>query len=248
MRAADGDHWSMMRTIGLIGGMSWESSAEYYRLLNEETRRRLGGHHCARSLLLTVDFAEIEALQRVGDWATAGRLLTEAARTLEQAGAEMVLLCTNTMHQVAGVIEAGIGVPFIHIVDSTAERITAAGLTTVGLLGTRFTMEMDFYRSRMREHGLELLVPGEPDRTVVHDVIYKELTQGRVEDSSRAAYRRIITDLAERGAQGVILGCTEITLLIGAQDSPVTVFDSTRIHVEHALDLASRVPISGTMN
>jgi aspartate racemase len=244
MDSGNGHHGPVMRNIGLIGGMSWESSAEYYRLLNEETRRRLGGHHCARSLMLTVDFAEIEALQRAGDWETAGRLLAEAAGTLERAGAEMVLLCTNTMHLVAGVIEAGIGVPFIHIVDSTAARITAAGLTTVGLLGTRFTMEMDFYRSRMREHGLEVLVPAEPDRTLVHDVIYRELTQGRVEDSSRTAYRRIIADLAERGAQGVILGCTEITLLVGPQDSPVPVFDSTRIHVEHALDLALSTPVA----
>jgi aspartate racemase len=235
----------MMRAIGLIGGMSWESSAEYYRLLNEEARRRLGGHHCARSLLLTMDFAEIEAMQRAGDWETAGRRLTEAARTLEQAGAQMVLLCTNTMHQVAGAIEAGIGVPFIHIVDSTAERITAAGLSTVGLLGTRFTMEMDFYRARMREHGLDLLVPDEPDRALVHDVIYEELTQGRVEDASRAAYQLIIAGLAERGAQGVILGCTEITLLIGPQDSSIPVFDSTRIHVEHALDVALHAPLPG---
>lgn len=228
----------MTRTIGLIGGMSWESSAEYYRLLNEETRRRLGGHHCARSLMITVDFAEIEELQRAGDWATAGRLLAEAARALEKGGAGLVLLCTNTMHQVAGDIEKAIGVPFLHIVDSTAERITAAGLTTVGLLGTRFTMEMDFYRDRMRAHGVELLVPDEPDRTLVHDVIYDELTRGRVEDASREAYRRIIGDLAGRGAQGIILGCTEITLLVGPQDSPVPVFDSTRIHVEHALDLS----------
>ncbi|GGQ22890.1 aspartate racemase [Streptosporangium pseudovulgare] len=235
-----GHHGSMTRTIGLIGGMSWESSAEYYRLLNEETRRRLGGHHCARSLLLTLDFAEIEAMQRAGDWEAAGRRLAQAAKTLEQAGAEMVLLCTNTMHRVAEAVEAAIGVPFVHIVDATAERITRAGLTTVGLLGTRFTMEMDFYRSRMLGHGLEILVPDEPGRTLVHDVIYRELTQGRVEDSSREAYRRIITDLAERGAQGVILGCTEITLLIGPQDSAVPVFDSTRIHVEHAVDLASR--------
>jgi aspartate racemase len=228
-----------MRTIGLIGGMSWESSAEYYRLLNEETRRRLGGHHCARSVLLTVDFAEIEALQRAGDWPTAGRLLAEAAGALEKAGAELVLLCTNTMHQVAPDIEAAIAVPFLHIVDSTARRITAAGLTRVGLLGTRFTMEMDFYRSRMRRHGIDLLVPDEPGRTLVHDVIYQELTQGRVEDASRIAYQRVIAELAERGAQAVILGCTEITLLIGPQHSPLPVFDSTRIHVEDALDHAT---------
>lgn len=228
----------MTRTIGLIGGMSWESSAEYYRLLNEEVRRRLGGHHCAPSLLVTLDFAEIEAMQRAGDWEAAGRRLAQAARTLEEGGAQMVLLCTNTMHRVAEAIEAEISVPFVHIVDATAARITDAGHTTVGLLGTRFTMEMDFYRSRMREHGVRIIVPDDSDRTLVHDVIYEELTQGRVEDSSRDAYRRIITDLAGRGAEAVILGCTEITLLIGADDSPIPVFDSTRIHVEHAVDLA----------
>ncbi|GIH91719.1 aspartate racemase [Planobispora siamensis] len=218
--------------------MSWESSAEYYRLLNEEVRRRLGGHHCARSLMLTVDFAEIEAMQRAGEWEAAGGLLAGAAATLQRGGAELVLLCTNTMHRVAGEIEAAIEVPFLHIVDATAERITTAGLTTVGLLGTRFTMEMEFYRDRMRGHGIELLVPEEPDRTLVHDVIYQELTRNRIEESSREAYRRIIADLAARGAQGVILGCTEITLLVGPADSPVPVFDSTRIHVERAVDLA----------
>jgi aspartate racemase len=231
-----------MRTIGLIGGMSWESSAEYYRLLNEEVRRRLGGHHCARSLLLTVDFAEVEAMQRAGDWAAAGRLLAGAARTLQDGGAELVLLCTNTMHRVAAEVEAALTVPFVHLVDATAERVTAAGLTTVGLLGTRFTMEMDFYRDRMRGHGIEILVPDEPGRTLVHDVIYAELTRGRVEDASRDAYRRVIADLAARGAEGVILGCTEITLLVGRRDSPVPVFDSTRIHVERAVDLAMAVP------
>ncbi|MFC4060907.1 aspartate/glutamate racemase family protein [Planomonospora corallina] len=228
----------MTRTIGLIGGMSWESSAEYYRLLNEEVRRRLGGHHCARILMLSVDFAEIEAMQRAGDWAAAGKLLAGAARTLEAGGADLVLLCTNTMHHVAEEIEAALTVPFPHLVDVTAERIAAAGLTTAGLLGSRFTMEMDFYRDRMRRHGIEVLVPDGPGREVVDRVIYQELTRGRVEDASRAAYREVIADLAARGAQGVILGCTEITLLVGPQDSPVPVFDSTRIHAEHAVDLA----------
>ncbi|NUW31818.1 aspartate/glutamate racemase family protein [Nonomuraea sp. SMC257] len=227
-----------MRTIGLIGGMSWESSAEYYRLLNEEARRRLGGHHCARSVLLTVDFAEIEAMQRGGEWERAGLLLAESARSLQRAGADMVLLCTNTMHQVADRIEAAIDVPFVHLVDATARRVAAAGLTTVGLLATRFTMEMDFYRSRMRRHGVEIVVPDEPDRTLVHDVIYQELTRNRIESSSREEYRRVIAGLAERGAQAVILGCTEITLLIGPEHSPLPVFDSTRIHVETAVDLA----------
>ncbi|MQY04931.1 aspartate/glutamate racemase family protein [Actinomadura macrotermitis] len=228
----------MMRTIGLIGGMSWESSAEYYRLLNEGTRRRLGGHHCAPSLMLTVDFAEIEAMQRAGEWDEAGRRLAEAAATLERAGADLIMLCTNTMHHVADAIEAATRVPFVHIVDATAERIAAAGLTTVALLGTRFTMEMEFYRRRMLDHGVQVMVPDEPDRTLVHDVIYQELTQGRVEDSSRKDYQRIIGELAGRGAQGVVLGCTEITLLIGPRDVPLPVFDSTRVHVERALDLA----------
>ncbi|WP_344207338.1 aspartate/glutamate racemase family protein [Nonomuraea bangladeshensis] len=228
----------MMRTIGLLGGMSWESSAEYYRLLNEETRERLGGHHCAKSILLTVDFADIEAMQREGRWDDAAHALAEAATSLERAGADMVLLCTNTMHRVAGAIEAAVDVPFVHLVDATARRVADAGITTVGLLATRFTMEMDFYRDRMRHHGVEVMVPDEPDRTVVHDVIYQELTQGRVEDSSREEYRRIIAGLARRGAQGVILGCTEITLLVGPADSPVPVFDSTRIHVETAVELA----------
>lgn len=229
----------MPRTIGLIGGMSWESSAEYYRLINEETRRRLGGHHNARSIMLTVDFADIERLQRAGDWDEAGRQLADAARRLEAAGADCVVLCTNTMHQVAETIESAITVPFPHIVDVTAAAITAAGLSKVGLLATRFTMEMDFYRDRMRGHGVELLVPAEPDRTLVHDIIYDELTQGQVEDTSRARYQRVIADLAEQGAQGVILGCTEITLLIGPADSPIPVFDSTALHVKHAVDFAA---------
>ncbi|RJL33346.1 aspartate/glutamate racemase family protein [Bailinhaonella thermotolerans] len=227
-----------MRTIGLIGGMSWESSAEYYRILNEETRARLGGHHCARSVMVTVDFAEIEAMQRAGDWAAAGRLLADAAARLERAGADLVLLCTNTMHQVAPAIEAAITVPFVHLVDATAERVKAAGLTTVALLGTRFTMEMDFYRDRMRGHGIDLVIPDEPARTRVHDVIYDELTRGRVEPASREFYRETIRSLAARGAQGVILGCTEITLLIAQPDSPIPIFDSTRIHATQALTLA----------
>ncbi|WP_449063721.1 aspartate/glutamate racemase family protein [Planomonospora algeriensis] len=170
-------------------------------------------------------------------------MLAGAAATLQDGGAELVLLCTNTMHRVAAEVEAALTVPFVHLVDATAERITAAGLTAVGLLGTRFTMEMAFYRDRMRGHGIEVLVPDEPGRTLVHDVIYEELTRGRVEDASRDAYRRVIADLAARGAEGVILGCTEITLLVGPQDSPVPVFDSTRIHVERAVDLALAAPV-----
>ncbi|GAA0604702.1 aspartate/glutamate racemase family protein [Kutzneria viridogrisea] len=227
-----------MKTIGLLGGMSWESSAEYYRLLNEEVRRRLGGHHCARSVLLTVDFAEVEAMQRAGAWQEAGELLAAAASSVQRAGADLVLLCTNTMHKVAAQIEAAVSVPFLHIVDSTAARITAAGFDRVGLLATGYTMEQDFYRERMSAHGVQLVLPDRADRQLVHEVIFTELTQGVVEERSRQEYRRIMAALAGNGAQGVILGCTEITLLVGAADCPVPVFDSTRIHVEHAVELA----------
>ncbi|MFD1147144.1 aspartate/glutamate racemase family protein [Saccharothrix hoggarensis] len=229
-----------MRTIGLIGGMSWESSAEYYRLLNEETRRRLGGHHCAPSVLVTVDFAEIEELQRTGRWERSGEVLADAARKLEGAGAELILLCTNTMHKVADAITAAVDVPFVHIVDATARKL--AGYRTVGLLGTRFTMEQDFYRDRMREHGVEPVVPDEPDRTLVHDVIYQELTRNRVEPASRAAYRDVMARLVDRGAEAIILGCTEITLLVDQSDSTVPLIDSTRVHVETGVDLALTSP------
>ncbi|MFB4315951.1 aspartate/glutamate racemase family protein [Actinomadura sp. 21ATH] len=228
----------MTATIGLIGGMAWDSSAEYYRLLNTGSRRRLGGHRTVRSILLTEDFAAIEALQRAGDWDRAGEVLAAHARTLQDAGAGLVLLCTNTMHRVAGAIEAALDVPFVHLVDATAEAAAAAGTTTVGLLGSRFTMEMDFYRDRMRRHGVRVLVPDEPGRTTVDDIIYRELTQGIVTDASRRAYIDVIAGLADRGAEAVVLGCTEITLLIGPDDSPLPVLDSTRIHVERALDLA----------
>ncbi|GAA1347633.1 aspartate/glutamate racemase family protein [Saccharothrix algeriensis] len=224
-----------MRTIGLIGGMSWESSAEYYRLLNEEVRRRLGGHHCAPSLLLTVDFAEVERLQRTGQWERAGELLADAARRLEGAGAELVLLCTNTMHKVAAAVAGAVDVPFLHIVDATARRLD---VRRVGLLGTRFTMEQEFYRERMAAHGIEVLVPDEPDRTLVHDVIYRELTRNRVEPASRAAYRDVMARLVERGAEAVVLGCTEITLLVDQSDCAAPLVDSTRSHVEAAVDLA----------
>jgi len=224
-----------VRTIGLIGGMSWESSAEYYRLLNEEVRRRLGGHHCAPSLLLTVDFAEVERLQRTGQWERAGELLADAARRLEGAGAELVLLCTNTMHKVAAAVAGAVDVPFLHIVDATARRLD---VRRVGLLGTRFTMEQEFYRERMAAHGIEVLVPDEPDRTLVHDVIYRELTRNRVEPASRAAYRDVMARLVERGAEAVVLGCTEITLLVDQSDCAAPLVDSTRSHVEAAVDLA----------
>ncbi|MDA1359909.1 aspartate/glutamate racemase family protein [Glycomyces luteolus] len=227
-----------MRTIGLIGGMSWESSAEYYRLINEGVRTRLGGQHNARSLMVTVDFAEIEAMQRADDWDRAGKVLAEAATALERGGADMIALCTNTMHLVADRIEAVSRVPFVHLVDATAERITAARIERVGLLATRFTMEMGFYAERMARHGVEVIVPPSGDRETVHEIIYGELTLGVAEDDSRASYRRIMADLAEQGCEGIIYGCTEITLLVDESDSPVPVFDSTRLHAERLVGLA----------
>lgn len=227
-----------MRTIGLIGGMSWESSAEYYRLVNEDVRARLGGRHNAASVMATVDFAEIEAMQRAGDWDGAGKRLAETAVALEGAGAELIGLCTNTMHLVADRIEAAVAVPFVHLVDATAERVRAAGIARVGLLATRFTMEMGFYAERMARHGVEVLVPSADDRALVHEVIYGELTLGVVREASREAYRRVMAGLAEAGAEGVVYGCTEITLLADESDSPVPVFDSTRLHAKRLVDLA----------
>jgi aspartate racemase len=228
-----------MKTIGLIGGMSWESSAEYYRMINEAVRRRLGGFHSARCLMSSVDFAEIEELQRTGRWEDAGDRLADAARRLERGGAELLVLCTNTMHRVADEVAAATEIPFLHIADPTAEAIKARGITSVGLLATRYTMEQDFYRDRLSQrHGLEVLVPDEPGRTVVHDVIYEELVHGRVEERSRAAYRDVMTRLVERGAEAIILGCTEIELLVREADATVPLFDTTRIHAERAVELA----------
>jgi aspartate racemase len=224
-----------MLTIGLLGGMSWESSAEYYRLLNELVRDRLGGLHSARCVLHSQDFAEIERLQAAGDWDGAGRLLAADARSLQAAGADLLLLCTNTMHRVADAIEAGVDVPLLHLGDATAEAVLAAGIRTVGLLGTAFTMEQSFYRDRLASHGLAVLVPGEADRALVHRVIYDELCVGVVRDESREGYRSVIARLVESGAEGIILGCTEIELLIGAADSPVPVFPTTRLHAEAAV-------------
>jgi aspartate racemase len=228
-----------MRRIGLLGGMSWESSAEYYRFVNEATRDRLGGLHSADCVLRSVDFATVERLQRENRWDEAGALLAAEAAAMVDAGAELIVLCTNTMHKVAGAIIAAIDVPFVHIADTTAEAVRAAGLDTVGLLATAYTMEQDFYVGRLRErHGLSVLVPDEPDRRIVHSVIYEELCVGVIDDRSRGEYRRIMAGLADRGAQGILLGCTEIDLLVGREDSPVPVFDTTRLHAERAVDLA----------
>jgi aspartate racemase len=217
-----------MKRMGLLGGMSWESSIEYYRFVNEEVRERLGGLHSADCLLRSLDFAPVEEMQRAGRWDDAGDLLAAEARALVAAGAELVVLCTNTMHKVADRIAAAIQVPFLHIADTTAGAVRAAGMTSVGLLATAYTMEQDFYVGRLREkHGLTVLVPDERDRGIVHEVIYRELCVGITRESSRREYRRIMRRLADRGAECMLLGCTEIELLVGPQDSPVPVFDTT---------------------
>ncbi|MGW4744737.1 aspartate/glutamate racemase family protein [Streptomyces sp. NPDC004290] len=227
-----------MKTIGLIGGMSWESTAEYYRLLNEFTRDRLGGLHSARCVLYSVDFAEIEELQVQGRWAEAGEVLAAAAESLEAAGADMVLICTNTMHKVADQVEAAVSIPLLHLADATAEAVRASGLHRVGLLGTAFTMEQDFYRGRLEAGGLAVGVPDADGRAEVHRVIYEELCLGVVREESRAAYQKVIEDLVANGAEGVILGCTEIELLIGPEDSPVPVFPTARLHARAAVEAA----------
>lgn len=228
-----------MRIIGLIGGMSWESSTEYYRRINTLTRAALGPLASARSLMYTVDFREVEALQRADRWDEAAALLTDAGQRLERGGAACIVLCTNTMHKVAASLEAAVEIPLLHIADCTAERIKAAGIERVGFLGTAFTMEEPFYRGRLSERfGLDVLTPENADRALVHRIIYDELCQGKVEASSRAEYARIMRDLAARSAQGIILGCTEITLLVGQAESPVPVFDTTQIHAEAAVAFA----------
>ncbi len=228
-----------MRTIGMIGGMSWESSQLYYRIINETVRDRLGGLHSAKSILYSVDFADIEALQHAGRWDAAESILIQAARALVRAGADLLLICTNTMHKLADPVAASVTVPLLHIADPTAEAVLAAGVHTVALLGTRFTMEEDFYRKRLEDrYGLRVLIPDAAHRQIVHDVIYKELCLGRVREPSRQAFGRIIDALVECGARGVILGCTEIGLLVRAGDCPVQFFDTTRIHAEAAVDAA----------
>jgi aspartate racemase len=225
--------------IGLIGGMSWESSAQYYRLINEAARDRLGGVASARTLMWSFDFAEIERLQHAGQWPELSRRLADAARALEAGGADFLVLCTNTMHREAETIEAAVRIPLLHIADPTGEAIKAAGLSTVGLLGTAFTMEHDFYRGRLEaKHGLSVLTPDADDRAAVHRIIYEELVAGRVLDVSRETYRAVIQRLVERGAEAIILGCTEIMLLIGQKDSPVPVFDTTTLHAMAAVERA----------
>ncbi len=222
----------------MLGGMSWESTAEYYRLANELVRERLGGLHSAELLIHSVDFAVVEEMQAAAAWAEAAELLADGARSLAAGGAELLMLCTNTMHKVADQIAAAVPIPLLHIGDVTAAAVRRTGIVRVGLLGTGFTMSEAFYRDRLAGHGLGVLVPGPDDQDLVHRVIYDELCLGVVRDESRAKYRSVISRLVARGAEGVILGCTEIELLIGAQDSPVPVFPTTRIHVEAAVEAA----------
>lgn len=228
-----------MKTIGILGGMSWESTLNYYRLLNEGTNARLGGFHSAPICLLSVDFAEIETLQRAGDWETAGDLLAEAARQVQAGGADFLLIATNTMHRVAPRIEAAIDIPLLHIADATGERLRADGVSRVGLLGTRFTMEQTFYRDRLREaFGIEVVIPNDTDRRTVHEIIFDELVQGEINEPSRRRFIEIIDALADRGAEGVILGCTEIAMLIQQAHTRVPLYDTTELHVQAALALA----------
>lgn len=236
-----------MKTIGLIGGMSWESTVPYYRIINETVKDRLGGLHSAKIILYSVDFHDIEQRQHSGDWDGAGRLLAHAARSLQAAGAEVIVLCTNTMHKVADAIEREVDIPLFHIADATAVEIRRQGLNKIGLLGTRFTMEQEFYKGRLLDRfGIEPIIPEEAERAVIHGVIYDELCLGKVLDNSRDEYRRIMQDLVARGAQGIILGCTEISMLVGAGDASVPVFDTTEIHArkaaEWALDETSNAP------
>ncbi len=226
-----------MKTVGIIGGMSWESTAKYYQWLNEGVRARLGGLHSAKIILTSLDFDEIAKLQSAQEWERMGHILASEAVKLERAGADFVVLATNTMHRVAADIEAAINIPFIHLADATAERIKAAGLGHVGLLGTRYTMEQGFYKGRLMQQGLSVVVPEGESREMVHRVIYDELCLGKISPTSKAAYIDVAETLVAAGAEGVILGCTEITLLIDQSDFPFPIFDTTRIHIEKSLDL-----------
>lgn len=236
----DCDEGHGMLTIGLIGGMSWQSTSEYYRLANELVRDRLGGQHSARCLVYSVDFADIEILQQQVRWDDAGAVLASAAKSLESAGADLVLICANTMHKVFDMVADAVSVPLLHVAEVAAGAAKAAGFTTVGLLGTAYTMDQAFYRDRLAGHGLTVLVPDDDDRALVHRIIYSELTLGVINDLSRATFVEIVDRLVARGAEGVILGCTEIELLLRPSDTAVTLFPTTRLHIEAAVDLALR--------
>lgn len=229
-----------MKTIGLIGGLSWESSIEYYRIINETVRERIGGLHSADCLMYSFNFAEIEALQAAGDWETASHRMIAAARQVERGGAECLIICSNTMHRMADDVQNAVDIPLIHIADATAEAVKKQGMMTIGLLGTRYTMEQDFYKGRLENrHDLNVLIPDDDGRTIVHDIIYNELVHGEVNDTSREKYQAIIAQLVEHGAEGIILGCTEIELLISQPDhSPVPTFPTTQLHAVAAVDWA----------
>lgn len=228
-----------MKTIGLLGGMSWESTELYYRYINQGVKSKLGGLHSARIVMLSVDFQEIEELQRSGDWERAGEILGEAARCIEAAGADFLVICTNTMHKVVPQIERVINIPIFHVADATSRRIKERGMKTVGLLGTRFTMEQDFYKGRLSErHGLNIIVPSESERGMVDRIIYEELCLGIIKDESREQYLRIIDGLREQGAEGIIEGCTEIAMLVQQEHTDIPLFDTTAIHAQEAVSLA----------
>ncbi|WP_458413129.1 aspartate/glutamate racemase family protein [Schinkia sp. CFF1] len=227
-----------MKTIGLIGGMSWESSVEYYRIINEEAKKRLGGLHSAKCLLYSVDFDEIERFQAEGKWEEAGKLLGDVAYSLEKGGADFIVICTNTMHKVIDFVEEKIKIPILHIADATATQIKKANLQTVGLLGTKYTMEQDFYKSRIKSNGINVLVPNETEREIINEVIYKELCLGKIQQSSREYYKNVIKNLVDHGAEGIILGCTEIGLLVKQKDSEVPLFDTTAIHAIESVNKA----------
>jgi aspartate racemase len=228
-----------MKTIGLLGGMSWESTAEYYKIINNEVKQRLGGLHSAKIILNSVDFHEVELLQKKGDWEAAAQFMLAGARQLEKGGADCLLICTNTMHKIADFLIDKLGIPLLHIADATAHQIVQQGIRKVGLIGTRFTMEQDFYRGKLeRDFNLEVLIPEEEQRVIVHNVIYEELCKGIINNASRLAYIQVLKDLENKGAKGIILGCTEIGLLVTQADSPLPLFDTAKIHAKAAVDFA----------
>ena len=227
-----------MKTIGLIGGMSWESSLEYYRIINETVKEKLGGLHSAKSLMYSVDFEEIETLQHQGKWDEATKLMIDAAQRLERAGADFVIICTNTMHKMADDVQKAIKTPLLHIADVTAKKVKERGLGKVGLLGTRFTMEQDFYKGRLKTHGIDVVIPDEAHRQTVHDIIYNELCLGEIKEKSKAEFREVIEGLVSKGAEGIILGCTEIPLIVKQKEYDIPLFDTTRIHAVAAVEYA----------
>jgi len=227
-----------MKTIGLIGGLSWESTTVYYQTINEKVKDLLGGYHSAKCVIVSVDFAEIEKLQKIEDWESQNKIMVQSAKQLEKAGTDLIILCTNTMHLCSDAIINNISIPFLHIAKATAEKIKENKLNKIALLGTKFTMEKDFYKDILTAYGIEVIIPNEYDRNLVHDIIYKELVHGKINNKSKEAYKSVIKDLEDRGAEGVILGCTEIPLLIKQNDVDIPIFDTTKIHAVSAVIMA----------